>query len=91
MKRVVAALLLVVMLLGLTACGAIDDTTYGESMIGSFGFRLIEEFGRCGDTTVFLVYDPNTGVEYLFTDGYNTTSICPYYNSDGTVAIYNGK
>lgn len=91
MKRVVAALLLVVTLLGMTACETADKPTYEERTIEECGFHIIERLGGKGYTNIYLVYDPDTGIEYLFLSGYHEDSICPYYNSDGTVAIYNGK
>lgn len=90
MRRVVAVLLLVIMLLGLTACSD-NETIYEEQTIEECGFRIIDKFGDKGVADIYLVYDPNTCVEYLFLSGYHENSICPYYNSDGTVAIYNGK
>lgn len=91
MKRIVAVLLLVIMLLGLTACSSIEQPTVGEVFIKECGFHIKEALGKYGTTTVYLVYDVDTGVEYLFAFDGDRMAICPYYNSDGTVAIYNGK
>jgi hypothetical protein len=91
MKRIIVVLLMIIMLLGLTACSSVEGPTTGERNVEGLGFHIIEDFGEYGMYHIYLVYDPNTMVEYLITlDSYGR-SICPYYNSDGTVAIYNGK
>lgn len=91
MKRIVAVLLLVIMLLGLTACSSTEQPTAGEMFIEECGFHIKEYLGKHVSLSVYLVYDVDTRVEYLFAFDGTRISICPYYNSDGTVAIYNGK
>lgn len=39
----------------------------------------------------YIVYDTRTGVEYWLSDGaYNSGSLTPLYNADGSLMIYKG-
>ena len=90
MKKIIAIVLVVYMFCCFTGCAKLADHQTEAFVTGS-GFVVIEEFGRYGDTRTYLVYDPNTKVEYIVYHGtYHSTSICPYYDSDGNVVIYEG-
>ena len=51
-------------------------------------FEFIEEIDSYGDTSFNLVYDINTGIEYILIKGYGSVGICPHYDSDGTIMNY---
>ena len=90
MKKIIAIVLVVSILCCFTGCSGVTDNLRAEEVSES-GFVLIEEFGSFGSSRTYLVYDPNTLVEYLYyTADYGSTSICPYYNSNGNVVIYEG-
>ena len=91
MKRFVAILLIVLILCGLTAC---DVSTVREenasAQLDDLGFEVIEYLGSYGDCYIYLVYDVETNVEYIFASGYCRMSWSPYYDESGNVAFYDG-
>lgn len=91
MKKIIVIVLTICLLCGLIGCTTKSIEKNIETAIEKSGFILIDLFGERGDVDIFLVYDPNTKVEYLFTRGpYSSMSICPYYDSNGNIAIYKG-
>lgn len=93
MKRFIIFLSILAFAFSLAACEAYDnhfDNMYQE-YIESFGFKIIEKIGSCGDYRGFLVYDTRTNVEYIATVGNGSNGFCPYYGKDGNVVIYGGK
>ena len=49
-----------------------------------FGAEVIEDFGGGN----LVIVDKNTDVLYLFVHGYQSSTMTPIYNSDGTVMLY---
>ena len=91
MKKIIAIVLVVCMLWCFAGCSEVTDNIRANK-VSELGFVLIEEFGSYGSSRTYLVYDPNTMVEYLFyTADYDSISMCPYYDSDGNVVIYKGE
>jgi len=90
MKKFIITLLASVMLL--TGCG----TTYSyDNDVYLDKFVTVE--GRRGNTVegsgivLYTVYDCDTKVMYYIWEGYEKFGICPIYNSDGSVMIYEGE
>jgi hypothetical protein len=93
MRKIFAIFLVVVTLLCLTACDTVTSSNveYGKKLIKNAGFVIIEQKYVKGDDSAYLVYDSKTKVEYLIFDGYHSLSVCPYYDENGNVAIYEGE
>jgi hypothetical protein len=49
-------------------------------------FIVLEKYYNEGHGAFYIVYDKDTKVEYYFFYG-----LCPIYNADGTVRIYEGE
>lgn len=92
MKKILAIVLIVVTLCCLTACESYDEGVKNvtKDVIINMGFIPIENIFVSGDNCAYLVYDPDTKVEYIFYDGYRSFSICPYYDKNGSVKFYEG-
>ena len=93
MKRFIVIALIVVLAFSCTACKSYHehfDNMY-QDHIESFGFKIIEKLGTWGDYRSFLVYDTRTNVEYIVTIGNGSDGFCPYYDKNGSVAIYGGE
>lgn len=98
MKKLLAVLCLIGMIFFLVGCDTsneqnvetIQDKVANEFIV-DMGFVIIEKMGEFGDTCVYLVYDAETKVEYMLTEGYCETSFCPYYDENGEVVIYKGE
>ena len=89
MKKLIAIILAIFMFCCLTAC-ADSTTAFAEEAIERHGFVVVRQLYVYGDTSVYIVYDPSTMVEYIIYDGYRSYSICPYYDENGNVAFYKG-
>lgn len=91
MKKILAVILITVTLCCLTAC---DVSTVREetasAQMDDLGFEVIEYLGSYGDCYIYLVYDVQTKVEYIFANGYCRMSWSPYYDENGNVKIYEG-
>lgn len=93
MKKLLVVLFIITMIFCFVGCDMYDkryDASANEFM-GDIGFVIIERLGNYGDTYVYLVYDAETKVEYIFTRGYSENSLCPYYDENGEVTIYKGE
>lgn len=51
------------------------------------GFRVISREKTINGETIQEVIDENTGVHYYVNMTYQQGSMCPVYNSDGTIKI----
>jgi hypothetical protein len=94
MKRLIAVLLIVIMCVGFSACGtyyaSLDE--YDDNELKIYGFVIIKQLGRYGESACYLVYDSVTKVEYIVCQGsYSNLSVCPYYDENGNIVIYGGK
>ena len=92
MKKIIAIVLIVVMLLSMVACAPSEEPyNYMLSKFEDMGFGFIKEFGNVGDYDFYLLYDYETGAEYILIQGYCEMNLTPYYGADGEVVIYNGR
>ena len=99
MKKLLVILCLVVMVFCFAGCGntegptVFNDTTDQVviKQMEQAGFVVIERLSKYGDTYMYLVYDEKTKVEYILTEGYCETSLCPYFNENGELVIYKGE
>lgn len=79
MKRFIAILLVVLMLCGLVACAPAEQQ--------DARFRSVDKFRLTTGYRAQLVYDLETKVMYIICGD----SLCPYYDEDGNVMIYEGR
>ena len=93
MKDTIISLsVLVVLVIGLVVqlvgCGIAGPSTQE----GGRFVEIREESGIIMGTDYRIVYDRTTKVMYYMSDSmYNHCSLCPLYNADGSVMIYDGN
>lgn len=91
MKRFIVVMLIIFMCTSLAACSDSYDK-WDEEQIEAYGFIVIKQLGRYGESACYLVYDPATNIQYtVCTGSYSNFSLCPYYDEYGNVAIYKGE
>lgn len=86
MKKVIAVILLIICLFLMTSCG--KNATEGSDTSGFF--VEICTFGGVGSFTHFM-YDPFTGVVYVYISGAYHSALSPYYiieNGQPVIAQY---
>jgi protein-disulfide isomerase-like protein with CxxC motif len=88
MKRFVAVVIVLILMFSLVACAA--ETQDNRHRHINDNFTVVSKFGDVSGYPAFLVYDNNTFVMYIVTIG-SGVSFCPYYESNGNVAIYEGR
>ena len=82
MKRALIVILLAVIL---TGCGS--RYASAEEVLKSERFVRVEKASN-----YFIAYDKHTKVMYyVSTTVYNTGCLCPLYNADGTLMLWEGK
>ena len=87
---VVIILFVVIGLVGITdPTIKIDHENAITKNIERMGFSVIKRLD-CDATNIYLVYDTVTNVEYIVEFGNGNVSFCPYYATNGNVAIYDG-
>ncbi len=85
MKKLFVALMMVVTVLSLTACGqqTKDKTNTQEETV------LWENNMTYLSNNVYTYVDPETGVNYLIFHGYNCAGMSVRYDSEGNIMITN--
>lgn len=90
MKKLFVILCIITIIFCLTGCKLKDNSA--NKLIDECGFVLIEKNGNFGDYNIYRVYDQETKVEYILTNGYSgTIGLCPRYDENGEVIIYKGE
>jgi len=78
-----------IMVLALTGCHS-DYEDNGDRHIPNRFIVIDEEEDSYLSVNSITAYDKNTGVIYMFNvTGYGY-SMCPLYNTDGTIMVYDG-
>lgn len=75
----------IVMLGALLICTAIMSSGYTTNT--TTGFRVISREKTINGEVIQEVIDEDTGVHYYVNMSYQQGSMCPVYNSDGTIRI----
>ena len=93
MKKILCVLLAIVLILGLSGCGAsYDEATYKEDKTPGNGyFTVIKEWGSTMSVEYKLMYANDTKVIYFYMNSGYGKDITPMYNADGTLQIYKGE
>lgn len=89
MKKFIITLLASVMLL--TGCGttySYDTEVYLDKFVT---VETREGLVEGSHVAVHTVYDCDTKVMYYIWEGYYKFGICPIYNADGSVMVYEGE
>ena len=95
MKKILALLLVIVLILGLSGCGtsynevAHEDEKYETP--GNGYFTVIKEWGSIMSIEYKLIYANDTKVIYFYMNSGYGKDITPMYNADGTLQIYEGE
>ena len=84
--------LIVVMVLALTLTGCeTKRTTYEDGEKTFFDKFVVLEERHEGSGWLYTMYDKETKVEYYCWSTYYRGGMCPIYNADGTVKVYEGE
>lgn len=54
-------------------------------------FECIKRIDEFDTTDMYIIRDKETGVNYILSYGYETSMMCPLYDSDGNVVVTNEK
>ena len=93
MKKLIIFIMICALTISLCACG-IKTTTYpdGQEKELSDQFTLIKAIsGDMFDNACYYLYDNETKIVYLYTNGGSHATMCPYYvivNNEPVLAIY---
>ena len=87
---VVIILFVVIGLVGITdPTIKVDHENAIAKRIENMGFSVIKRLDYDA-SNIYIVYDMATNVEYIVEFGNGNVSFCPYYATNGNVAIYDG-
>ena len=81
---IILALLFMIFYLCLAGC---SETPVKDMALNELGLAIIERVGKCGDSDLYLVVDPQTGVEYFMVRGYSSFALSPRYDENGQVIV----
>ena len=93
MKKLIIFIMICALAIGLCACG-VKTITYpdGQKKKLSDQFTLIKTIdGGMSDSTCYYLYDNETKIVYLYTQGGSQATMCPYYiliNNKPEIAVY---
>lgn len=92
MKRKVIVIMVLVLCIGLSACGTKNDSNIAASSerpSNSHLFILLEEEYISDGLLQYILYDPQDKIMYTYVHGINGGGLSPLYNKDGTPMLYN--
>lgn len=78
MKKIIAFILVLILVFSCAACKSVDDEHV---------FVKIDEYRTHHGYAVWLVYDPETKVEYFM----RGDLMCPRYDENGNISFYKGE
>ena len=93
MKKIIISILICAITIVLCACG-IKTETYPDSQQKCLSgeFTAIKKVdGGIIDNACYYIYDNETKIVYLYTQGGSHATMCPYYlieNNQPTIAVY---
>lgn len=91
MKRIIALLLVMFMVVSFAACNLNEShASFTKRTLSECGFTVESYLGHSGDKEFYVIHDNSTNVKYIFIDDYTGTALCPYYDENGNVDIYDG-
>lgn len=94
MRKILAILLITLSILTMCSCEETTVEATEDSWEQKIPYMNIIEhkYGNVGTGGMYLLYDEETGVEYFYqTYGGQYAYLCPRYDKDGKVMIYNGE
>ena len=72
--------------LALTGCKTKVDTDNNMTIFDTF--TVIETRTDTNNSTLYIVYDNDTRVEYYYIVSAHRAGLSPIYNTDGTIKVY---
>lgn len=84
MKKIIAIMLIVVMLLSMVACTVCE--AYASPNVEDERFEYVTTLVDIRGYEIYLFYDTETRVQYMGNEFY----LCPYYDSEGNITFYEG-
>ena len=87
-KRIIYILIVLCLSVISTSCGKVDSTT--EPLLKG-RFDYVETIGSSGDCDFHIIRDSETGVEYIWMNGYGRMALCPLYDSNGEIVVEKGE
>lgn len=94
MKKINTILLLAVIMVSILAgCGKLEENTVNtrSEHIEDNGFTVIEHFGETTKYDYYIVYDNDTKVVYFLSLTNGGYTLCPRYDENGEIMIYEGE
>lgn len=91
MKRFITVIITLALVFCLVACAPANSALNKDNqVIGRF--TVVSELGDLLGYSAYIVYDTETLVMYFLISSYGDgSSLCPHYDSNGNVMIYNGR
>jgi major membrane immunogen (membrane-anchored lipoprotein) len=93
-KLLIFVLVSTILLVGCGNKQYVNEQDTSSDLIGG-RFVILEE---CKDLNItgnyystYIVYDKDTKVMYYILDGFRRAGLCPMYDTNGDVMIYNGE
>lgn len=87
----VAVVLVAILTILLVVTGSNMEVKMNELIsVRNNDFEIISESDLNNDLKVITFYDKENHITYLYVDGYKAGGLCPLYNSDGNLFIYQG-
>lgn len=85
MKKIISLIIIGIMLMSLSSCSTkvkkSDETFFDQ-------FIAVEERSNINDGSCYIVYDKDTLVMYYYIEDGHQLALCPIYNADGTIKVY---
>ena len=90
--KLITVALIVLLGIGLVACGEIEESEHQSTQIDVGGLVLISRYDNFIEGYIYdqnILYDPDTFVMYSMISTNNGVAITVMYNADGTLKLYN--
>lgn len=87
-KRILCILSIICLSTFSTSCG---ENSWPTSNRLKGRLEYIETIGDSGDCDFHIIRDSETGVEYIWMNGYGRMALCPLYDDNGEIVVKKGE